>query len=134
VVRLFCQDESSRNGAFLLNSENNLRKTKIFFLVLLNVIKKVYFCQVINNEKHRIMIIIRTQSELKKAVAVLKRTYFNMDTEICILFYKALNGVKTNEDLDMLFSYKDTYQKTKEESVRRACLDCIQFEYIDLNK
>jgi len=30
-----------------LNSENNLRKMKIFFLVLLNVIKKVYFCQVI---------------------------------------------------------------------------------------
>jgi len=33
-------------GAFLLITENNSRKTKIFFLVLLNVIKKEYICQV----------------------------------------------------------------------------------------
>lgn len=80
------------------------------------------------------MKIIRTKSELKKAVAVLKRTYFNVNTEIGILFYKALNNVNTNEDLDTLFSYKETYQKSKDESVKRACLECIEFEYIDLYK
>jgi len=80
------------------------------------------------------MKIIRTKSELKKAVSVLKRTYFNITDEKGCLIYKALNNVYTNEDLDTLFSYMHTYQKTKDESVKRACLDCIKFEYIDLYK
>lgn len=80
------------------------------------------------------MKIIRTKSELKKAVAVLKRTYYNSTDEKGSLIYNALNNVYTNEDLDTLFSYLDTYQKSKDASIKKACLECIKFEYVDLYK
>jgi len=104
-------------------------------MIIICIYKKlIYLCKVskAQNLKKTDMKITRTKSELKKAVAVLKRTYFNSKSEIGTLIYVALNNVKTNEDLDILFTYNDTYQKTKESSVKKSCLECIQLEFIDL--
>jgi len=76
----------------------------------------------------------RTKEELKKAVAVLKRTYFGSTDEIGMLMYKALNNVHSNNDLDVLFNYKYTMQKTEDATVIKSCMECIQFEFIDLYK
>jgi hypothetical protein len=76
----------------------------------------------------------RTPEELKKAVAVLKRTYSSHTNELGILIYQALKNVRSNNDLDVLFNYKYTMQKTEDASVVKYCMECIQFEFIDLYK
>jgi hypothetical protein len=80
----------------------------------------------------------RTPEELKKAVAVLKRGEARSNrchyTEIGAIVYQALSGVKTNSDLRTLMAYKNTYVRTEEESVKKSCIECIQFEFIDLYK
>ena len=80
----------------------------------------------------------RTKEQLKKAVAVLKRGEARANrfhyTEIGAIVYQALAGVKTNSDLENLMAYKNTYVRTQEESVKKACIDCIQFEFIDSYK
>ena len=80
----------------------------------------------------------RTKEELKKVVAVLKRgaaraNRFNY-TEMGAIVYQALSNVKTNSDLETLMSYKRTYWNTEEASVKIACIECVQFEFIDLYK
>jgi hypothetical protein len=80
----------------------------------------------------------RTKEQLKKAVAVLKRGEARANrfhfTEIGDMVYKALSAVKTNYDLEKLMAYKNTYCSTKEASVKQACIENIQFEFIELYK
>jgi hypothetical protein len=80
----------------------------------------------------------RTPEELKKAIAVLKRGEARANrchyTELGAVVYQALSNVKTNSDLEKLMAYKNTYVGTQEVSVKKACIDCIQFEFIDLYK
>jgi hypothetical protein len=80
----------------------------------------------------------RTKEELKKAVAVLKRGEARANrfyyTEIGAMVYQALGSVKTNYDLEKLMAYKRTYWNTEETTIKIACMDCIQFEFIDSYK
>ncbi len=79
----------------------------------------------------------RTTEQLKKAIAVLKRGEARANrfyyTEIGDVVYQALSYVKTNYDLEKLMAYKNTYVRANEDSIKKAIIDCIQFEFIENN-